>query len=679
MQELEEDLDQARLEAGLPLGRATESFDCEARQLAYLGLDSARSAMAIFAPLTPPQREAWLAAEDLALNAPATSAPSTKWRAAAQKLADSPEGAAVCEVLLGLAQVQALLLLPDPYKSMLGLSLSARRALIWQFACYSDPRVASWLPQMAQRALDASGQGGLVNETIGNACLWALSELADGAGLPSLARIGARTRYPKVRKRIDALLEASARKAGVPRAELEEQIAPHHGFDAAGVARYKLQGAVGAFEIQLGARGKAGIVWRNEAGKALKAPPPETKLAGGQKAARQTASEIEQDYGAQVKRVERLYRTTRALDFARWRRFYVEHPFVGLIARRLIWRAGDVVGLWRNGGFEDVTGARRDIEGAKLALWHPVEGEEAEVRAWRDRLAALGIGQPFRQAWRETYRITDAERATGRYSNRFAGHILRQHQFITLARLNDWSCRHRMRQDVANDEPTFIAFPDHGVYAEYWTAGAGGDDPPVAESTAYLYLTTDRVVFHRANPDAPLHRPASLRGERLSVDEVPPVVFSEIMRDCDLFVSVASIARDAQWLDRGGDVEHPNAWRDQADAYWRHVSESALQANAGIRRELLARLLPALGAGDRLRLDDRRLHVRGVRGSYAIHLGSGAVFRESGRHICIVPDGAPKKLMLPYEGDETLALIVSKAMLLLHDDEIADPVISRQL
>ena len=102
-------------------------------------------------------------------------------------------------------------------------------------------------------------------------------------------------------------------------------------------------------------------------------------------------------------------------------------------------------------------------------------------------------------------------------------------------------------------------------------------------------------------------------------------------------------------------------------------------SSAQIRRELLAGLLPALGFGARLTLDDRRLHVCGVRGEYAIHLGSGAAFHSSGRHICIVPDGRPKTIALPFEGDETLALILSKAMLLLRDDEILDPVILRQL
>ena len=78
---------------------------------------------------------------------------------------------------------------------------------------------------------------------------------------------------------------------------------------------------------------------------------------------------------------------------------------------------------------------------------------------WRNRLAALGIVQPFKQAHREVYYVTDAERATGVYSNRFAGHILRQHQMMTLARLNHWNVTHRIWADVRNDEPTHLVIP----------------------------------------------------------------------------------------------------------------------------------------------------------------------------------------------------------------------------
>ena len=464
MQELADDLDPSKGDAA--------GLDPVSRQLASVGLACARCAAKVFAPLNAAQREAWLAAEDLALHAPETT-PSAKWIAKARQLAQSPEGAIIGDVLRGIAEVPAMLLLPEPFESVLGLPSFARRALVWQFACHPGAATANVLGQIADLALGPV-EGRITTEVMGNAALWALAELPDLAGLPALARIAARTRYPKVRKRIEAMIEAAARKSGRTRAELEEDIAPRHAFDAAGVARFALSGATGAFEIRLDARGKAGIVWRNAAAKASKTPMqmPKAVAAAAARAARETAREIERDYGVQARRIEKLYRSARTIDFARWRAAYAEHPFVGPIARRLIWRAGDVAGLWRDGGFEDISGARLVIEGAELRLWHPVEAEEREVLAWRERLAALGIDQPFRQAWREIYRATDAERATGHYSNRFAGHILRQHQVIALARLNDWTCRHRMQQD-SSDAQTSVAFPEFGVHADIgWSAPA---------------------------------------------------------------------------------------------------------------------------------------------------------------------------------------------------------------
>ena len=199
------------------------------------------------------------------------------------------------------------------------------------------------------------------------------------------------------------------------------------------------------------------------------------------------------------------------------------------------------------------------------------------------------------------------------------------------------------------------------------------------DSAAYLYLSTDRVVFHHLDADAAPNEPAKLRGAAMRVDEVPPRAFSEIMRCCDLFVAVASIAGDPNWLDRGADARHPAQWQREADAYWREAATAHLTANAETRRDLLTRLLPGLALKGRLSLDDRFVLVKGVRGAYRIHLGSAAAFRADGQHICIVPDGPPKKLALPFEGDDILAKILSKAMLLLHDDKIVDPVILRQL
>jgi hypothetical protein len=53
------------------------------------------------------------------------------------------------------------------------------------------------------------------------------------------------------------------------------------------------------------------------------------------------------------------------------------------------------------------------------------------------------------------------------------------------------------------------------------------------------------------------------------------------------------------------------------------------------------------------------------------------------QYLCIVPArgaaAADDKLFLPFECDSTLALILSKALLLAADRKITDPTITRQV
>ena len=71
-----------------------------------------------------------------------------------------------------------------------------------------------------------------------------------------------------------------------------------------------------------------------------------------------------------------------------------------------------------------------DLAAQKTArLWHPAASDLATIFHWRCWLEDHHIRQPFKQAHREVYLITDAERQTGTFSNRFAAHVLRQHPF----------------------------------------------------------------------------------------------------------------------------------------------------------------------------------------------------------------------------------------------------------
>jgi hypothetical protein len=152
--------------------------------------------------------------------------------------------------------------------------------------------------------------------------------------------------------------------------------------------------------------------------------------------------------------------------------------------------------------------------------------------------------------------------------------------------------------------------------------------------------------------------------------EVPPLVFSEAMRDVDLFVGVTSIAADPDWTDRGPER-----------AYWERAGFAELTESAEARREALERILPRLKIAGRCSLDGRFLVVRGGLRTYKIHLGSANILMEpDDAYLCVVPsrregDGT---VFLPFE-DDRLSLILSKAFLLAADTEITDESILTQI
>jgi hypothetical protein len=101
---------------------------------------------------------------------------------------------------------------------------------------------------------------------------------------------------------------------------------------------------------------------------------------------------------------------------------------------------------------------------------------------------------------------------------------------------------------------------------------------------------------------------------------------------------------------------------------------------------VLQHLIPRLKIADRCSLHDRFLIVQGDVRTYKIHLGSGNILMEpNDQYLCIVPTRAPTtgnlgtKLFLPFEGDRTLAIILSKALLLAEDTKIRDPTILHQI
>jgi hypothetical protein len=100
---------------------------------------------------------------------------------------------------------------------------------------------------------------------------------------------------------------------------------------------------------------------------------------------------------------------------------------------------------------------------------------------------------------------------------------------------------------------------------------------------------------------------------------------------------------------------------------------------------VLERLLPRLKIAERCSLTDRFLIVRGDLRTYKIHLGSANILMEpNDQYLCIVQDRSAGRSVdsspfLPFEGDQRLALILSKAFLLADDRRITDQTITRQI
>jgi hypothetical protein len=486
--------------------------------------------------------------------------PSAKWLGRARDLLGRlPQGEASRVLALSLSRVGR------PPARLDDSQIDLLRGLVWCAGLVERPEGV--LGDAAEACFRKVPGHGPLSARTGNACVDMLSRLDTPESVAQLSRLGIRVKHPPSQRRIEAALGQAAGRLGLTPAELEERFVP----------------------------------------------TPETP------------KEIQKALPVQRDRLERLYLVPREWDLATWRELYLDHPLVGTLARRLIWRfdgaGGSRTGLWRGGEIVDAEGRPlTGLDGTRVALWHPLDSDPAQVLAWRRALEDGEVVQPFKQAHREIYLLTDAERQTHTYSNRFAAHILKQHQFAALCRQRGWIYSLQGQWDSENTPVRRL--PELDLQVEFWVE-AVADRNHVSESGIYLYITTDQVRFCDA---AGVPRP---------LEQIPPLLFSELMRDVDLFVGVCSVGNDPAW---GDQAERPGR------GYWSVYSSGELSESARTRRDLLQRLIPRLKIADRCSLTDRFLVVRGDLRTYKIHLGSTNIFMEpNDQYLCIVQDRSKAK------------------------------------
>jgi hypothetical protein len=451
---------------------------------------------------------------------------------------------------------------------------------------------------------------------VGNAAVYALSEIGSPEAVGHLAMLKVRVKFGTAQKEIEKAFNAAAEALSLPRDQIEEMAVPSYGLEAVGLRRESFADGEYMAEVRVDGR-DVEIHWSRADGKPQKSVPAKVKsdhkdeLKELQAAGKDIASMLP----AQSERLDAMFLQQKRWPAAVWRERYLDHPLVGTLARRLIWTfsAGGTTraGIWSGGGLVDVTDEPLDVPNdCEVALWHPIGQPVDEVLAWRRWIETHEIRQPFKQAHREVYLLTDAERHTETYSNRFAAHVLRQHQYNALCAARGWKNKLRMMVDDSFP-PTYRELPQWGLRAEYWVEGAGTEyGADTNESGAYLRVVTDQVRFYRvgaaenwAHAGGGGYRSYGAGpgtggvNEPLRLDQIPALVFSEIMRDVDLFVGVASVGNDPTWQDGGPGGRN----RD----YWNHYSFGELGETARTRRAILERLIPKLKIAHRCSLSDR--------------------------------------------------------------------------
>lgn len=518
---------------------------------------------------------------------------------------------------------------------------------------------------------------------VGNACVYTLGEMPGMAGVYQMALLKVRVKFRTALKGIEKALGVAGKRVGMSVDELEEIGVPAYGLNEVG----KLSQAMGDFtaELHITSSNSTEIRWIKLDGKEQKSVPKAVKdnFSDELKELKTVAKDIQKMMPAQRQRIDNMFLQQRDWNYADWEKHYLNHPLVGYLSRRLIWKFSDgkknKLGIWGTDGLVDSAGndfKKIVPKNTKVALWHPIESELSEALAWREYLESNEIVQPFKQAHREIYILTDAERKTNVYSNRFAAHIIKQHQFNVLAVQRSWNYALQGAWD-APETTARLDLPNWNLWAEFWVDGIGeyGDD--TTEAGVFYYLSTDQVRFYTYTGAAsgfPWDRAGSNK-EAITLEEIPALVLSEVFRDVDMFVGVGSVGNDAEWADGGREGRHRE--------YWNSYSFGDLGATAKTRKEVLSRLLPRLKIADKCEITDKFLVVKGEIRAYKIHLGSGNILMEpNDQYLCIVVSRGKKatdNLFVPFEGDNMMSIILSKAFLLANDKKIKDKTIISQI
>lgn len=298
----------------------------------------------------------------------------------------------------------------------------------------------------------------------------------------------------------------------------------------------------------------------------------------------------------------------------------LKHPVISPLLSKLVIVSNSFIGFYKS-----------DIEikdSVKIAhtydLYHSGRWKE-----FQNDIFSSQNKQPFKQVFRELYIPTEDELLDGVRSKRYAGNQIQVGKTVALLRGRGWTVDHESGlQKVYHKEEIIIT-----LYAMAdWFTPADVEAP-----------TIEFVEFSSIK-----------KGVNVKINDIPPVLFSEVMRDLDLVVSIAHAGK---------------------------VDPEASHSTVEMRNAILTETIN-LYKLDNVKIKGSHAFIEGNYAKYSVHLGSGVIHKEPGIHISVIPVHSQHRgrIFLPFlDNDPKTSEITAKVLMLSRDNKIKDPKIVEQI
>ena len=380
--------------------------------------------------------------------------------------------------------------------------------------------------------------------------------------------------------------------------------------------------------IKIDDLGQSEIIYE-KAGKELKSLPTKLKKDKYIEAIKEVHKNLKEQYRRSRKMLEEAME-----DGTEFYGYEIENlmtnPVIAPILKSLIFKMGNDLGYYVD---KKLKSAKKKSVAVKddslLKIAHCFDlFESGEWATYQKDIFDRELRQPFKQVFRELYVKTVDEKGRDK-SLRYAGHQVQPAKTVALLKTRRWIIDGQEGLEKVYYKKNIIA----KVFAlADWFSPADIEAPTLEEVQFF-----DRKTF-----------------KPILIDDVPDLIFTEVMRDLDLVVSVAHI----------GDVD-PEA------------SHSTIEM-----RKAIVEFNCKLFKLKNVTFTENHALIKGERAEYSIHLGSGLVHQKAGGAINVLPVHSQHRgrVFLPFiDDDPKTAEIMAKVLLFAQDDKIKDVFILEQI